>query len=285
MASKKETEASKAKASKASAKAAKVAKDEALEALEVKAIEINHRIKQAEKMEGDALDHRLAAAITAANAKAECKTNKVNFKEWCEAKLTKSYENIRKLARIGAAPNPKLALEDLRAKSVIAQAKQREKERFEKAAAKAAKKAGNKPSRGSQGKVTSEQSASMVDKFNRDVNAMSDSLKRETLNSVASNQNLSIVTNKQAALFSNNLVDVLINRFNSLSKADKKQFIQRIGDIEGFSVSDRPKPKTKGKAKVKVEDDLSDIPPALDRRTKAQKAKAKKAAAKAKRSK
>lgn len=76
--------------------------------------EINERLVKASKLTSDAFDHRLAAAIRLEDARKMCKKANMNFKTWAEANVKHSYENVRKLAAIGASDNPKLALEDMR---------------------------------------------------------------------------------------------------------------------------------------------------------------------------
>lgn len=62
-------------------------------------------------------DSQLALAIELANAKSMCANAKMNFRRWAEGHLdrTRSWQMIRKLARVGEAENPQLALEDWRA--------------------------------------------------------------------------------------------------------------------------------------------------------------------------
>lgn len=88
--------------------------------------EINHRFKQATKLDGQADDHRLAAAIQLAEAKVKCEGVAMNFKRWAEENIVQSYETIRKLAAVGAADDPKLALEDMRGKNKVANKKHRD---------------------------------------------------------------------------------------------------------------------------------------------------------------
>lgn len=76
--------------------------------------EINVRLEKAAQIEGKADDHRLAAALKLAEAKAVCKDNKMPFKKWVAAHVDKSYDEVRKLAVVGEAPEPAKALEDLR---------------------------------------------------------------------------------------------------------------------------------------------------------------------------
>ena len=89
--------------------------------------EINERLVKAEKMTSDAFNHRLSAAIRLEDANKMCKKSGVNFKKWVEANVTQSYETVRKLVAVGAADDPKLALEDLRLNTKKRVAKHRAK--------------------------------------------------------------------------------------------------------------------------------------------------------------
>jgi hypothetical protein len=284
MAKKTDTKAAKAKAIKAKAAKAKATikakQDKAKEALVPIAKEINHRLKQAAKMEADALDHRLAAAIQADKAKKQCKASRVNFKSWCDAHLTMNYENIRKLARIGAAPNPKLALDDMRAKAVIAQAKQREKAKAEKEAAK-------KSSRGSLGKVTSSTKKTTADNSVPldALKALEPSMRKETLSSAAAIDGMKLVTSEQAELLDNDPIAAIVKRYKAMSQTSQRKLVARLAEVGLFKVkyekAAKPLPKS-------GEDDLADIPAFLkrDKPTKTKpKAKAKPKAKKSKASK
>ena len=100
---------------------------EALRSLTPIAKEINSRFEKADQMEGKADDHRLAAALQLAKAKTIAEAAKVPFKKWCEDNLVgQSYENIRKLAVVGAADKPELALADMRGKNKVANQKARD---------------------------------------------------------------------------------------------------------------------------------------------------------------
>lgn len=111
--------AKKAREEKAALERAKkeAAEAEKLKTLTPMAQEINVRFNKAESLEGKADDHRLAAAITLANAKAECDKLGINFRKWAEKHVKQSFENVRKLVRVGQAPDPKLALADMRGKN------------------------------------------------------------------------------------------------------------------------------------------------------------------------
>lgn len=81
--------------------------------------EINVRLEKAEKMDGQANDHRLAASLRLGDAKIRCEELNVNFKKWVGSNIKWSYETARKLAAIGQAQNPAAALEDLRERTAI----------------------------------------------------------------------------------------------------------------------------------------------------------------------
>lgn len=97
--------------------------------LDSAAKEINVRLAKAEQADGKAQDHRLAAALKLAGTKTECKDNKINFQKWCEKHIDWSYENARKLVRIGEADNPKQALEDLRVRNALVNKEHRERKK------------------------------------------------------------------------------------------------------------------------------------------------------------
>jgi hypothetical protein len=107
------------------AKAAAISND-----LDPLANEINVRFAKAAKLESDADDHRLAASIQLASAKAKCAEHGLKFKDWAEKNITEqSYENVRKLVAVGSSENPRLALADLREKNALANAAHREKKK------------------------------------------------------------------------------------------------------------------------------------------------------------
>ena len=91
--------------------------------------EINARLEKAAQIIGKADDHRLSAALKLEEARQKCKAERVNFKKWCETNVKHAYETVRKLVRVGGAPDPKLALEDLRGGVKKAMKKTRAKKR------------------------------------------------------------------------------------------------------------------------------------------------------------
>lgn len=85
--------------------------------MERTAKEISVRLEKADKLDDQADDHRLAAAMKLAEAKGVCRDNKMNFQSWVTTNLKGSYETLRKLARVGEADDPAQALADMRGKN------------------------------------------------------------------------------------------------------------------------------------------------------------------------
>lgn len=96
--------------------------------------EINTRFAKADHSDGLANDHRLAAAIQLAAARDECERLRISFKSWVEGNIPQSYDHIRKMAVVGRAENPALALADLRSKMAAQQSKFRAREAQKKIA-------------------------------------------------------------------------------------------------------------------------------------------------------
>jgi hypothetical protein len=114
------------KADQVAEKAAKVT--EANKKLDPIAKAINVRLEKAAKLEGDADDHRLAAALETARAAQVCEAAGIKFKDWAADHLTgQSWEKVRKLLYIGKSDEPAKALADLRDGTKKAQAKHRDK--------------------------------------------------------------------------------------------------------------------------------------------------------------
>ena len=113
----------------------KKAKDSgALRALTPLAKEINVRLGKAAKLEGDAADHRLAAAIGMKDAKEMCDKSKINFKKWAEAHLDAKYNSIRKSLMIAQAKDPKAKMDEVREQNKAANKTLRTKAKEEKKA-------------------------------------------------------------------------------------------------------------------------------------------------------
>lgn len=143
----------KAAAAKAAEKAKKEAEKKEREKVEAKAfkeaegalksigVEVLKRMELAKTLDGKADDHRLAAALKLAEAKKLCEANKISFKEWSDEHAEGlSYETVRKLASVGGAENPVLALADMRGKNKDANKEARAKKAAEKKAADEAKR-------------------------------------------------------------------------------------------------------------------------------------------------
>jgi hypothetical protein len=126
----KEAKAAAEKEAKEKAEAEK--KETAIRGLEHKAKEIFVRVEKANKLEGQADDHRVAIALNLAAAKEDCKAAGVKFSEWCDknfAKINLGYEAARKLASAGASQDEgqtRLAIEDMRSKNKKANKTHRE---------------------------------------------------------------------------------------------------------------------------------------------------------------
>lgn len=116
----------------------KAKSDTALRKLDTEAKEINVRMDKAAKLNRDADDHRLAAALKLAIAKDTCRDAKISFSDWVEAHINLGYESVRKLLPIGAAENAeegagKTMLTDMRNANKAANKKSRDKQKADKA--------------------------------------------------------------------------------------------------------------------------------------------------------
>ena len=115
----KKTASAKAKAQRAAEKIAAEAQQKAkhtatLTTLKPIAKEINVRLEQAARATTKAADHRLAAALRLAEAKALCEKVKLHFKPWVEANIERSYGDANRLAIAGASENPEEAVATMR---------------------------------------------------------------------------------------------------------------------------------------------------------------------------
>ena len=94
---------------------------EASAALDRLALDINARLDQAEKYakraksaDEKADDFRLSAALQVAEARRVAKEAGIGWRAWSQKHIHRSYSDVKRLARIGDAPNPKEALADER---------------------------------------------------------------------------------------------------------------------------------------------------------------------------
>jgi hypothetical protein len=77
--------------------------------------EINARFEKIAKLEGDANDHRLSAAIRIAEAEKVCVEAGIKFAEWAVENIKEQkWETVRKLLYVGKSEDPKAALTDQR---------------------------------------------------------------------------------------------------------------------------------------------------------------------------
>lgn len=109
--------------------------------------EINIRMEKAAKMDGQANDHRLAASLQLARAKEIADESTISFKTWCNDNVDLTfltYESARKLAAVGAAKDPALALADMRTGNAKANKKHRANKKAAAANAKPEGKQGTK---------------------------------------------------------------------------------------------------------------------------------------------
>lgn len=127
-----DTKETKADAKLAASMEKEAAQSLALTKMQPLAKAINVRMEKAQKNDALADDHRLAASLHLAEAKKIAEEAGVSFKTWCDENVTQdllSYESARKLAAVGAAKDPALALADLRAGNASANKKHRAKKK------------------------------------------------------------------------------------------------------------------------------------------------------------
>lgn len=114
-----------AKAEKAAAKQKII--DAAAKKMDPLAREVNTRFEKIAKLEGDANDHRLSAALRLAEAEKIAGEAGIKFKEWAAANIKEQgWEAVRKLLYVGRSENPKAALADMRGQARKAAKKHRE---------------------------------------------------------------------------------------------------------------------------------------------------------------
>lgn len=256
------TKKAKDKAAQAAASEAKAkgAQSTALKNLAPVAKEINTRMEKASKMEDDAYDHRLAAALKLAEAKDACDKAKIKFKGWVEDNVEQTYDTARKLVAIGKSDDPVAALEDLRVKNKLANAALRERQSIAppKKPGKKAVATGKKT-----GPVETPATRAM-----KGLAAMDDEAAVNLIKSTAENHGLAVVTADQAkaARRANDkaavgVVAQLKTLFTTAGGSDQMAFVKwAVGEVgaelvDGFEA-------TTTAASV---EDLTEIPAALQR--------------------
>lgn len=229
-----------------------------------KAKEINIRLDKADQMDGKADEHRLAAAIILAAAKDACEADSLNFKNWCGANIEgRSWESTRKLARIGAAPEPKQALEDLRGRERGAAQKQRDK-----------KKADSKSKSEPAGKR--ERQASPLEVADAALERLGDKGARSFVESVAANQGQAVVSKEDAkrlSQFKNGSFKALQEAFSFMGQSDQRKFVAWAAAEVGaeLNVAGASPAKTRSADPDEAEDDPLALPSHLDRRRRSRK--------------
>lgn len=221
----------KAAAKEAAAADKKVVQEKTRRELEPFAREINVRLEKAATMDDKANDHRLAAAITLAEARQKCEVAGISFKEWSAVAVpTQSYETVRKLVGVGASDNPAKALEDLRSKNALANKELRE--RKAKAITHQKEPAGTQPKAATPFKRAEEAFA-----------ALDDSTQLEMVKSRAKNLGMRVVSEGEAkatkSAKAGDEYDTAKDAFNALKASEKMSFLQWAASEVGgkFSTS------------------------------------------------
>lgn len=97
--------------------------------------EINARFALADKADAKAGEHRLAAALQLAKAKEQCLAEGVQFLAWADANVSQCRRTVLAMVAVGSAPDPRQALDDLRARNAQANRALRERKALSAAAA------------------------------------------------------------------------------------------------------------------------------------------------------
>ena len=189
--------------------------------------EINHKLEQAAKTDAKADDYRLSAAIRLAEAKAKCETDKMNFKRWAEENVTQSFETVRKLAVVGAADDPKLALADLRGKNKAANKKLRDKKKVEVGSRDTKEEPAAKPQ-------------TPLDRIESGLAVLDDQARLNVLESAVAKEGMAVVTKENAkralGVEKKSGLAELKKSFDGLSGADKMNFMEYVADAVGATV-------------------------------------------------
>lgn len=212
--------------------AAAAAKAEAEKKLPAVAKEINVRLEKADKAQGQADDHRLAAALKAAEAKKLSSDAGVKFADWSKDNIKDfSFETVRKLAAVGESSNPAEALKEMREKNKAANKRLRDKS-----------KNLPKPQRGAS------KEEAVVDVALGALNKMPDTQRVKLLESVAHNEGLAVVpaasASKATSTSGEDRVQAAKTAFNTLDMKEKKAFVDWAqGRIDELSKEDGDMPE------------------------------------------
>ncbi len=185
--------------------------------------EIDARLVLAVKAYGNGDDHRLAASLQLAKVKKRLDKAGINFKKWVVGEMEVNYNTARKLAQIGASPNPKEAL------TVI-----RNDERVRKVASRRAAKieGPTPPSSGSTGPAPTP-----ISRFDDLVDHLTEKKAMDYIDEIATTRGMKLVSkddhklikaNKptKGKLRGNDGLIVAQNAFNALGPTDKMRLVK-----------------------------------------------------------
>jgi hypothetical protein len=233
-----------------------MAKQNAKRELVVIAREVNVRLEKAAQAEGSAIDHRLAAALRLADAEKVCKSEKIDFRKWCDEHVSLSWETARKLVAIGSSGNEKqarLALEDLRERTRAQVAKSRAKAAAAKAIAPAQSEAVREAvTRGPAPERQAREALAALQGPSRD----------QILRDFARASGLAVVSRAAAEIAADNAAAAR-HHVSRLGKADRLIFLRWLSDKEGFTLV-ALKPETEVALRVDKTGE-AELPAFLDR--------------------
>jgi hypothetical protein len=177
--------------------------------------EINVRMDKAAKIEGQADDHRLAASLKLASAEEECAKANINFKKWCEANITQSYETIRKLVPVGKASDPAKAIADLRAGNA----------------------ARNKAHRAKKAKAVAPKALAPKEAVSTALAALDEKKAAEVLGDEANARGLAVVSKADVGLSELAPLELAKFAFDELSATARIPFFQHVIDKAGVEIT------------------------------------------------
>ncbi len=146
--------------------------------------EINVRLTKAAKATEQAADHRLAAALRLAEAKALCEKGELRFKPWVEANIERSYGDANRLAIAGASENPEEAVATMRDEQAARRKKSQAKLR----------EARTPPATGGGSPAIAEQPASLFQRATESIAALGDKAALNLATGVAAEKGMVVVS-------------------------------------------------------------------------------------------
>lgn len=202
--------------------------------------EINARFAKADKLDGQADDHRLAAAIQLAEAKKICTAAKLPFKKWVDENVEQSWETARKLIPIGESKDPAAALADMRAGGKARMKKLRDKRKAEQeqgARATTPKQVEYKPTKAATPFERAEEALGQLEDTVA-VNVLESHAGRvgRVVMSQAEADKLREGAKKSSKATGGYDVPALQAAFDKLSRADKVRFAEYVADAIGAAL-------------------------------------------------